>query len=142
MVQDLRFPGKFDVMYDVEDGVLSNFCVKFLMQPLAENCFKHAFHFNGDHKGIFLIEVRIRRDQNIVRISITDNGCGIDEECLQKLNDRLQSAENYVQAADCCIGLWNVSKRIAAYYGSQYGILVSSKKGFYTTVALTIPYIE
>ncbi len=141
-IQTLRFPEKFEIRYDVEYSVLSNFCVKFLLQPLVENCFKHAFHFQSEHKDKFMVEISIKRENQVVHISVTDNGCGIDKDHLLELNQYLTSPDCPEQTTDCGIGLWNVSKRIATYYGTQYGIYVTSQENAYTTVSLTIPYIE
>lgn len=140
LIQDLRFPEKFCVNYDIEDRVLSNFCVKFLLQPLVENCFKHAFHFHSEQENKYMVTVTIKKEDNTVRISVTDNGCGINHARLQELNLQLSSPDH--PHTDCSIGLWNVSKRISTYYGDSYGVHISSKENSYTTVTLTIPYIE
>lgn len=142
LIQTLRFPEKFLIRYDIEDHILSNSCVKLLLQPIVENCFKHAFRFRSVDKKKYLVTITIRRKNNIILISVTDNGCGMEENRLQKLNQYLSDSEQHTPSADLGLGLWNVSKRIAAYYGSQYGICISSRESFYTTVSLTIPYIE
>lgn len=41
-IQSMRFPGKFDVIYNVEEDMLTCEMLKFILQPLMENAMEHG----------------------------------------------------------------------------------------------------
>ena len=41
-IQQIRFPGKFNVTYQIDPDVLSQKMLKFLIQPIIENSFFHG----------------------------------------------------------------------------------------------------
>lgn len=76
--QKTRFKERFDFIIQVEKGIdLSDIQIpKMLIQGLAENSVKHAF-YGVDFKG--LIKISILKDHNHIKISIDDNGIGINQ---------------------------------------------------------------
>ncbi|GAC42089.1 predicted signal transduction protein [Paenibacillus popilliae ATCC 14706] len=51
-------------------------------------------------------------------LEVCDNGQGMDDETLQKVNQLLQSQHNTTQH----IGLYNVPRRLVLLYGEDSGI--------------------
>ena len=117
----LRFP-------DVEssltaDPALTECSVfKFSLQPILENCFSHAF--KGDTGRRKTILVSVRREENLLLISVRDNGFGMEEKALEELNHLLQSDSEPDEPHH--VGIRNVHKRITNVYGDKYGITVEN----------------
>ena len=104
----------------MDDALLHCSVFKFSLQPVLENCFSHAF--KGDTGRAKLIHVNIfSRDKDLI-ITIKDNGFGIDDESLEKLQLLLISDAEPDQPHH--VGLANVHKRITTVFGSDYGITV------------------
>jgi two-component system sensor histidine kinase YesM len=97
---------------------------RFILQPIIENCFTHAF-IKSANEGLILVQSR-RTEQGLV-IRIEDNGTGMEAAELDRLNDILAAG-----VVDKGIGLTNSNLRIRLYYGKSYGIraeLVDSGTG-------------
>ena len=103
-----------------------------LLQPIVENCVIHGFD------GSFtdgLIEICLETDGTDVIVQITDDGMGMDEHELDKLQKIIKSDTPPVSS----FALWNITQRMRMYYGEQYSLQVESEYGEYTTVSLRIP---
>ena len=89
------------------------------IQPLVENCFKHAF---GNKKQLH-IRVFIALDEDDIQISVTDNGVGFDPK--HKTGG---------------IGLNNIRRRLALQYGEERARMeIESEPDKFSTVTLYIP---
>lgn len=127
---------KCRVFFDIDSELLSCKVLKFTLQPIIENALQHGF-CNMDSGGI--IEVSIHRKENLFHIVITDNGCGMDQDQLEKVRAMLQEEDEYVIGRKNHIGLHNVNTRIKLLFGSAYGITVCSAPGQGTSCTLTFP---
>lgn len=103
-----------------------------LLQPIVENAIFHGIA-PKDADGSIDIEVE-QNGKNIV-VKITDDGIGIDEGRLHQLqmNDKERSNKGMTN-----IGLNHVHQTIQLYYGSTYGLSISSIKNEGTRVLITI----
>jgi two-component system sensor histidine kinase YesM len=82
------------------------------------------------------IDIKVfRRKPGAVVIEVRDNGVGMDE---QKLSNIL-SYEGPHHKGGTGIGVRNVHQRIQLYYGSDYGLELSSELDEGTLVRLVIP---
>jgi two-component system sensor histidine kinase YesM len=89
--------------------------IRLTLQPIVENCFKHAF-VNGvepHHK----IHISAHSKNKELYLTIEDNGLGTS---LEVKNFNL----NFDRKG---IGLFNVSKRIQLIHGINYGLTISNK---------------
>ena len=129
---NIRFPGKFDIEYNIDDETLKKPCYKMIMQPLVENSVRHGIEKIAG-KGRLTIDVYCQKEDIFTRIS--DNGCGIEPDVLEDIVSRLDS-ENDVSEH---IGLYNVNKRIELHYGKPYGLTIESAPGEGTTVTIRMP---
>ena len=78
-----------------------------------------------------LITVTAQQLDDCVKISIKDNGKGIDD---------IRLAENKSKSLKFSgIGLENVTERIHLHFGEAYGLSVHSIPGEETTITLTLP---
>ena len=140
-IQSMRFPGKFDVIYNVEEEMLTCEMLKFILQPLMENAMEHGV-IPCKRRGRIEVTGKIT-SANIAEISICDNGNGMSDETLQMLHQELEKdLQQGVNHSSSGIGLLNVHQRIKIYYGEEFGILVESNQGEYTCVTVRFPVLE
>ncbi len=139
MIQKMRFSEKVQYELEIEDGlVLGNYQIlPLLLQPIVENAFIHGLA-NVEKNGLIRIEVKHINDE-ILLISIFDNGCGMDEATLTRLREKIQITNKDLKSS---IGLYNIHQRIRLYYGEEYGIHIDSNIGEGTKVTLTLPLID
>lgn len=81
-IQQMRFVGEFDYIYNVDPDILQWKILKLTLQPLIENAINHGIHGYTKHGIIRLDITRIGERQ--IRIRLTDNGRGMSEELLTK----------------------------------------------------------
>ena len=102
-----------------------------LLQPLVENCIRHAFTGEQTYK---YIGVTGTLEDDKIKLIVVDNGVGIaPEKVATLLTDRSEQKQNGV-------GLALVNRRIQLIYGSEFGMTIDSKPKhgcMITTVLLT-----
>ena len=127
-IQKIRFAGRF--LYETEIPDMLEECVipKMILQPLVENAIIHGL--DGCENGYICIYAA--QKDGILRISVTDDGCGMGQEMLDWINspDPLRR--------DGHLGLYNVIRILKLYYGEEYGMQAESDAEG-TTVTLTLP---
>lgn len=101
---------------------------KLLLQPFVENALKYAFKKGGD--DVLMVGAGLAGSQ--IHITIEDNGRGIDERLLRKLNDETADMGDHV-------GIANVRKRLKLYYGEEAVVYFESIPDSYTRIHLFIP---
>lgn len=139
-VLKIRFEGRFDVFYDVDEECMDCSIVKFTLQPLVENAISHGLR---DTRSDGMLRIRIKREEGHISILIFDNGCGIGKEQLVELNRRLQeTSERPLEYIDQykSLGLLNVHLRLKMYFGESYSIEIFSKEKKGTCVSIKIPF--
>lgn len=133
-IMKLRYGDRFDLSVSLEESFKKYLVPKMILQPLVENSVYHGC-MRVDRRG--LIVIAGAQSKEGIRISVIDNGCGIDQEKLEHLlemdtpNDTLRST-----------GLPNTHSRIHLYFGETYGLTVSSKVGVGTKVEILLPRVE
>lgn len=108
------------------------------IQPIIENALVHGCE---NAEGSIEILVALQYCDDMLVISVRDNGAGMSAATLQKLQAKLDNCEleKSTDFQTSGIGLVNIQKRIRFQFGSPYGIALSSEEGRGTTVALSIP---
>ncbi len=125
-----RFPRLFVCEISGEARVSRYRVLKFILQPVVENCFKHAFK---DRKTGGIIRITADETGDDLIFEVWDNGCGMPPERLDQIRQKLEGALD-----ESGIGIVNTNARIRLVYGEQYGIRVQSQEGEYTKVILKI----
>ena len=118
---------------DVRDCVVPT----FILQPIVENALVHGLK-NTTRQGRICISC-YPFNSNII-LSVYDNGCGIDEETLTRLNEPGEASGTDESSGS--IGLQNIRNRIHLFYGERYGIHIASVKNRFTLVELLLPRVE
>lgn len=119
------------------DPQLSNYeILHLLFQPIVENSVGHGFRdFRDD--GTIRITAKQAADGDVA-ITIEDDGIGMTQEELEKLNYSLNEGLYTDNASH--YGLRNTARRIKTYYGADYGIKVCGEAGEFTRVTLHLPF--
>lgn len=123
---------------DFAPDTLSYNVPSFLVQPLVENCFKHAF--KGKESGNVWIKAFIQ-DGHLVYM-VADDGIGMDA---RQVADLAQYLENYdVNRDKEHFGMASVHQRLKLYYGAQYGVVIDSsfQKGTISTIRLPLDMLN
>ena len=120
-LEQIRFRGKLDVIYDVE---VTDFKLPPLtIEPLVENAVKHGV---TKKRGGGSVTISTRRIDAEVRITIADTGIGFDPN-------------TYMEDGKPHVGIRNVRERLQNMVGGRLSI-TSSEDG--TIVVVTIPTKE
>lgn len=134
-IQEMRYRDILE--YDIQlDQVIYKYQIlKLTLQPVVENALYHGIKYKRA-KGC--IHIHGEKEGDIIRLTVRDDGVGMDEEELEQL---CQQIEKPCQETEKGFGLANVNERIHMYFGSEYGMKIQSQKGKGTTVEIVIPAI-
>ncbi len=130
-IQKIRIKN-IDVELFVDERLKHLQIPQFILQPIIENAYKHAFSVG---EGKILIEGKLTED-NLIEFSVSDNGIGMDKESLDRLNRVLEQNEEMSHEGE--IGLINVQRRIKILTGQEAYIVVESEQGKGTKVVLRL----
>lgn len=140
MIQQFRFPGKFEYRKTIDDSILSCLIPRLTLQPLVENAIYHGLETRMEG-GI--ISISLEQSEEYIIVHISDNGIGIEENQLNALNRTLQTNTIPPQSCNASkgsgIALSNVNRRIRLNFGEPYGLILSSSPGFGTDVEIILP---
>lgn len=127
---------KFDVVYDIDDGLKKEKTLKMILQPLVENAMFHGFCnlSGGDGRG--KITISADRYDEYYRIRVADNGVGMSREALEELREKLRTTEIHKTGS---IGIVNVNQRLKIMFGEKYGLTIESEEERGTVVNITLP---
>ena len=126
-IQQFRYRDILDFEIQIPESLKQILVPKLTLQPLAENALYHGIK-NKRGKGKILIEGIDLGEDLILRV--TDTGQGMTKERLQEVQTAIETGERKG------FGLAAVSERIHLYYGSGYGLKISSKEGEGTVMEL------
>lgn len=161
-IQKLRFGDRVNAEFVIDDDIDPDRCMilPLLLQPIVENAITHGLE-NTEDRGLVTITISSEyskddpENKNDMKISIKDNGTGIDLETLKALNAKI-GTENPVghtshpadeagftgsdiTSSRRSIGLCNIGRRIRLFYGSDYYMKIESKEHVGTEVTLLLP---
>lgn len=127
-VELMRFPDKFEVVYDIPEPLRRIKILKLLLQPLVENAIKHGM---SEKQGKGLIEVKSWEKDGFLHLEVKDDGVGFRSKGdIQSTDKNLLFQSGY--------GLRNVDERIKLEYGVQSGLTIMSEPGLGTTALVRI----
>lgn len=134
-----RYPNRFTLEIDVPKELDNYSIIKLVFQPIIENA---AYHGLDDTKPQMHLSIRCEITEQLMLFHIKDDGCGMDEQTLERLNEGLQNESPPKKSINGGIGMKNVQQRIRLHYGAAYGIEVYSELGKGTDVILSLPLLE
>ena len=117
-IMKLRMGDQLKYELHVDSEALQSYCLKAILQPIVENCMKHAqpkldqsLHIN------IAILCKEWEGESYIEMIIEDNGQGFTDEKLIWINDQLkQISLSPLHHASNNIGLLNIHFRLQMYY--------------------------
>ena len=144
-IQHYRFGEKIKLQITTpkEDELLQLKLPKLTIQPFVENAI-----FHGLERKVEGGTVRVKLDTTVhkLMITISDNGVGMPEEQVDKINRYFERvAVSYVgeeKKKRGGIAMKNVNSRIKLLFGEQYGVHLYSVEKIGTDVQIILPKIR
>lgn len=124
-----RFGDRLNVVWEVDENIPLDI-PPLTIQPLVENAISHGILKRPEGGDIHIC---IKDQGRFAKISIIDNGVGMDEETLKQLLNRKSEKRKG-------IGLLNIERRLKQLFGN--GLKIESKLGEGTTISFMIPKTE
>ena len=143
-IQKFRFGDKVSLRFFFEEGeekrIKNCFMPKLILQPTVENAITHGIE---PHLGNCTVTIRMQIISERLHIMVSDNGVGMKEDDLHKLNEKLRKiqldeVENPEHPGG--IGMVNVNNRIKLLFGEDFGIRFYSTEYMGTDVEITLPF--
>jgi two-component sensor histidine kinase len=122
-IQQVRFADRLRVEKEIDALALDGLVPALILQPLVENAIRHGIE---PQSSTGLVRIRVRREGNILRLSVRDSGSGAKEQ-------------NKEQPG---IGLANSRARLQALYGDRAQLMLNSAPEGGFAVELEIPFHE
>ncbi len=133
-----RYPSlKFNI--DCDPELLSIKVPNFIIQPLLENSLKYGLK-NKAYCGNVNVVVA-RSDDKTFNIIIEDDGTGMDEKTMNRVNNMLSDYKK-LDMNNKSIGILNVQKRVKMLCGPQFGLSFFNNEKGGLTATLTLPLRE
>lgn len=133
-IMNVKHGNKFEVTFEVGEEEEELYLLKMLVQPILENAIIHGFTDN-ENKGH--ISIRFRHVDKKLSCIVTDDGCGIDPDRLEKiLREDKAKGKGFTS-----LGMFNVDQRIKLNYGDEFGLNIRSVLGEMTRVEVKLPIL-
>lgn len=145
-IQQYRFAERLQLTIECDSGereeIYNCRLPKLTMQPILENSIIHGTECKI---GTGHLKIHLERTARLLLIRISDDGVGMDEQTLARMNGQLQKSARTVASQDAQarggIALRNVNNRIHLLFGEEYGLRVFSMPGVGTDVEILLPAI-
>ncbi|MEY9095395.1 two-component system sensor histidine kinase YesM [Paenibacillus sp. RC84] len=134
-LQEYRFGHVFSYRIDTGEIPLDRVRIpRMTLQPLVENIFFHAFE-----DGAGTIEIKVREQGDAIRLSVCDDGKGMEPDAARQL---LADPGDAVGRKKRSIGIYNVDQRIKLHFGDKFGLDVESEPEKGTCIGIRLPKEE
>lgn len=134
-IQQVRYRDILEYEIRIDPELYKYQILKLTLQPLVENSLYHGIKYKRA-KGIIIVTGRICGDE--VHFTVEDNGVGMEEEELRKLQEEIKKPCKDTEKG---FGLANVNERIRMNFGTEYGMRIDSARGKGTRVEIAIPAV-
>lgn len=132
-IMEMRFYGCFTFRSNVEVGIEKVLIPPLLIHTFVENIMTHIVKV-GTYTTITL---NARRNEGYVVLEIIDDGEGMDEETVRRLNDKKKLVDEFGKEH---IGIWNCFKRLIYFYEGNAEMKIYSTPLEGTRILITIPF--
>lgn len=134
-IQQVRYRDILEYEIEIDSELYRYQILKLTLQPLVENSLYHGIKYKRA-RGRILVTGRLCGDE--VHFTVEDNGVGMEEEELHKLQEEIRKPCKDTEKG---FGLANVNERIRMNFGAEYGMRIDSTKGKGTRVEIVIPAV-
>lgn len=132
MIQQMRFPNKFECDIVFEEDILSLEIPNLLLQPILENSFNYGVTKKEGKTNIY---VHGYKKDNTIYFEFYDNGMGIEEERLEQIRNAIN--QDGYQGTEF-FALTNVAERLRIYYSDKGKLTIESSFGKWTFVVISL----
>lgn len=139
-LQQQRFPERFRYIVDVPWHLNDIEIPKMILQPFAENYFKHGFRQQLAATENYLA-YKVRTDGGRLIIQIENSGAILETGRLEAIDRKMRMHRSPEDLETSGIGLHNIYERLLIFYGEQANMTLSSSAvegGF--KIVIRIPY--
>ena len=135
-ILNVRFAGDITYIKEVDEGIENIRIPSMILQPLVENAVQHGIH---DCMETGWIRMSIHQNEDMLDITISDNGAGMTEEMIAKVMSGSASQDNEDRFSTG-IAVRNVIDRLQLYYKQkEFFTIESDGPDTGTTVHIMIP---
>lgn len=127
-IQKIRMSEAFTFDIDLPEELEGCLIPKMILQPLVENAVLHGLE--GVERG--MVEVRVREEAGMLRITVRDNGVGLPPELAVGRHRSEGPAGKH-------LGLYNVNTILTKYYGESCGLFLENEPGGGAAVTAVLP---
>lgn len=120
LIQKIRYEEKLNYRFKIDLGLEQANVLKLILQPLIENAIYHGIK---PKKGNGMILISITKCDHILLMRVSDDGVGMSEDALKKLNDSLRENANHQG-----YGIYNVNERLKMHFGDEYTLSLESNE--------------
>ena len=122
-IEQARFSDRLRPEFRIDDSLLSATLPSFALQNLVENAIRHGIA-RAPEAGRLIVAAR--RLDDLLEISVTDDGAGIDEQTVVPKGH----------------GIENTRERLRAFYGERASLVIVRRTEGGTIATLALPYSE
>ncbi len=122
-IEEARFSDRLRPEFNIDDALLSALIPSFALQHLVENAIRHGIAKQPEAGRLV---IAARRDGEMLEITVTDDGAGIDSELVIPLGH----------------GIANTRERLQALYGERASLEIAKRAEGGTIATLRVPYRE
>ena len=120
-IERLKTGIDFQTIWEVDEDIKNEICLKLFLQPIIENSVMHGFKRARERQSVLKISAKKERD--FIIFTVEDNGRGMTAEKLEKIRCQLDAPfEDFTKH----IGIRNVGQRIKLVYGNECGMEIYS----------------
>lgn len=143
-IQQHRFGERisFEIVYHgiAEKDVQNCYIPKLILQPIVENSIYHGLEMKI---GGGVIKIHISSADDKLMLTIADDGLGMTQEDLDKLNRDVDAGKTDENAAGSHNGvaLQNIKRRLKLYWGKEAYMIATSTLNYGTEMHLMLPLL-
>lgn len=129
----LRYQDKLEIIWEIDDVILSSSIIKVSLQPIIENAVYHGIKPSRE-QGI--IWIRGYKQNDKVYIEVENTGMGIEPQEVARINAEIH--DKYIFTKDH-IGVKNVKHRLNLLLGEDAELYIESEINKGTKVIFVLP---
>ncbi|WP_374015982.1 histidine kinase [Paenibacillus thiaminolyticus] len=145
-IMQMRSDIPIQLQVDVEPQLQLLKFPKLLLQPIVENAIIHGFvdtdvdiEGNDTRRQQSQIWISVYHGSDTIVIEVADNGSGMDESMLHRLNESVLRCSNEPDPSYKRVGLVNVAQRLKLSFGSEATLSFAHNRYGGITARMQIP---
>lgn len=138
-IQQIIRDKRFEYEIDISPTLMNWPASRLMLLPFVENSLIHGFENKYDD---CMIKIFAHDYQNRLELSIWDNGKGLDENVLRKLNRTIKSMKDLdinLEAQTYSMNIQNIIAKLYSFYGDRLDIKIKTVGNEGTEIVLYLP---